>query len=78
MRDFGFLPRRRLRLGDKDGEGSADPEVAADETTRGEEAYVSFLPEARSESIWLCVCVTTTGAVNDGRAETRSPGSREM
>jgi hypothetical protein len=35
-----------LRLGDEDREGSADPEVEADETTRGEEAYVSFLPEA--------------------------------
>ena len=25
-----------------------DPEVVADETTRGEEAYVSFLPEAET------------------------------
>jgi hypothetical protein len=37
-----------LRLGDEDGEGSADPEVAVDETTRGEEAYVSFSPEAET------------------------------
>ena len=78
MRDFGFLSQRRLRFGDKDGEGSADPEAAAEETTRGEEAYASFLPEAGRESIWLCVCVTRAGAINDGRAETRSPDSREI
>ena len=46
-------------------------QAAADETTRGEEAYVSFSPEAGTELIWLCICVTRAGAVNDGQAETR-------
>jgi hypothetical protein len=30
------------------------------------------------ESIWLCVCVTVTSAINDGQAETMSSDSREI
>jgi hypothetical protein len=76
---FGFLACRRLRLGDKERRQGGDLEAAADEVTRGgKEVDISFQAEDWGESIWLCVCVTVAGATDNGQAETRSSGSKEI